>query len=398
MHDPEAESATPAARDFRLRPWLILPLGLGVGLLSGTYSYLLQRWMTNGVVHVPIGEYGWVVSFNLIVWTWWFALITGALWVVRHLRITRANAWRSVPAHVLLALTFGALNGLVVGGVRHWVFWLAGFLDMAEGSRMTLLGSIQRELLNTFESQVLIYGGVVAMSHVIQFNRALQDRELQHSRLQARLVEAQLAALQRQLQPHFLFNTLHAIASLVHRDPDVAEAMIVRLGDLLRAVFRSDVRQEVALAQELRLVEQYLDIQRMRFGGGLHTTIDVAADVADVPVPVLLLQPLVENAIKHGFPGPSREGEIRVSAARIDGRVQITVSDNGQGLSGRSLRDVTEGVGLRNTRARLEHLYPGTHTVSVEAPAAGGFAVTITLPAQESAASSSTSPSMRASA
>ncbi len=231
-----------------------------------------------------------------------------------------------------------------------------------------------------FENQVLIYGGVVAMSHVIEFNRTLQDRELQHSRLQARLVEAQLESLQRQLQPHFLFNTLHAIASLVHRDPDTAEAMIVRLGDLLRAVFRSDVQQEVPLAQEVQLLEQYLDIQRMRFGTGLQTDIDVDDDVAGVPVPVLLLQPLVENAIKHGFPGPAREGIIRVRAARTADRVTITVSDNGRGMQAGAPGMAGEGVGLRNTRARLEHLYPDAHTLACDAPGAGGFTVTITLP------------------
>ena len=239
---------------------------------------------------------------------------------------------------------------------------------------------MQRELLNTFENQALIYGGVIAMSHVIHFNRALQDRQLQHSRLQARLVEAQLESLQRQLQPHFLFNTLHAIASLVHRDPDAAEGMIVRLGDLLRAVFRSDVLQEVPLEHEMRLLEQYLDIQRMRFGAGLLVQLDVDDRVAQVPVPVLLLQPLVENAIKHGFPGPERQGLIRIAAAREDGRVVLTVADNGRGLDGCSLASLPEGVGLRNTRARLEHLYPGAHALTCEAPPAGGFIVRITLP------------------
>jgi sensor histidine kinase YesM len=230
---------------------------------------------------------------------------------------------------------------------------------------------------------VLIYGGVIATSHVIRFNRTLQDQELRHSRLEARLVAAQLESLQRQLQPHFLFNTLHAIASLVHRDPDTAEAMIVRLGDLLRAVFRSDVLQEVPLVQEIELLEQYLDIQRMRFGAGLRTEFDVHDDVALVPVPVLLLQPLVENAIKHGFPGPVREGVIRVSAERDGDRVAIRVADNGRGLDGRDPRALVEGVGLRNTRARLEHLYPDSHTLTCEVPGDGGFAVRITLPHHE---------------
>jgi sensor histidine kinase YesM len=341
---------------------------------------LLQRWMSNGLVRSPIGEYAWVLSFNLVVWTGWFGLIAVALAVARHVRITRENAWRSVPIHVAVGILFGVVNGVGVGSFRHFVFWLSGFLSMPEGRSLTLLMSIQRELLTTFENQVLIYGGVVAMSHVIDFNRALQQKELHESRLQARLVEAQLEALQRQLQPHFLFNTLHAIASLVHRDPDAAEAMIVRLGHLLRAVFRSDVQQEVPLSQEIQLLEQYLDIQRMRFGTGLRTEIEVDEDVASVPVPVLLLQPVVENAIKHGFPGPDRTGVIRVRAVRDGERVAITVSDSGRGLQARAPSVSGEGVGLSNTRARLERLYPGAHTLSWNAPAVGGFIVTITLP------------------
>ena len=268
MPDVAHEAGRTPRREFRLRPWLAVPAGLVVGLLSGTYSYLLQRWIGNGSVRVPIGEYGWVVSFNLLVWVWWFFLIAGVLWLGRHLRITRENAWRSVPAHLALGILFGLVNGTSVGAMRHGVFWLSGFLAMPEGAQWTLLGGVQRELLTTFENQVLIYGGVIATSHVIRFNRTLQDQELRHSRLEARLVAAQLESLQRQLQPHFLFNTLHAIATLVHRDPDTAEAMIVRLGDLLRAVFRSDVLQEVPLVQEMELLEQYLDIQRMRSGRG----------------------------------------------------------------------------------------------------------------------------------
>jgi len=302
------------------------------------------------------------------------------LWLGRHLRITRDNAWRSVPAHVGLAVTFGLVHGIGAGVIKYAVFWASGFLAMPDGASVTVLRVVQRELLTTMENQVLIYGGVIAMSHVIQFNRTLQDQELRHSRLEARLVAAQLESLQRQLQPHFLFNTLHAIASLLHRDPDTAEAMIVRLGDLLRAVFRSDVLQEVPLAQEIELLEQYLDIQRMRFGSGLTTEIDVPEELALVPVPVLLLQPLVENAIKHGFASPARDGIIRVRAERLGHQVSIRVTDNGRGLAGGELRDLTEGVGLRNTRARLEHLYPLSHTLTCEVPAEGGFAVTITLP------------------
>ena len=173
--------------------------------------------------------------------------------------------------------------------------------------------------LYTFEWKVLLYWGVVGVHHAIYYAHALGDRELREARLEARLVEARLDALQRQLHPHFVFNTLHAIAGVLHRDPDAAESMLVRLGDLLRAVFRSHSQQEVSLGREIELTQQYLDIQRMRFGAGLRVEVDVPGHLRDTSVPVLVLQPLVENAIKHGFAGRTDGGTIRVSA-RQSGR------------------------------------------------------------------------------
>ena len=153
------------------------------------------------------------------------------------------------------------------------------------------------------------------MQHAIRSHRELQQRAVSESRLEARLIEAQLESLQRQLQPHFLFNTLHAVAGLVHRDPDAAENMIVRLGDLLRAVFRSNVQQEVSLARELDLLDRSsahpaASIQVT----GLRTSVEVAPDVRDARIPVLLLQPLVENAIKHGFARRAEGGLVQVRA------------------------------------------------------------------------------------
>ena len=169
-------SRATAKLDQEFEKWLAVPAGLVVGLLSGTYTYLLQRWIGDGAIRTPIGEYGWVISFNLLVWVWWFFLIAGVLWLGRNLRITRENAWRSVPAHLALGILFGLVNGTSVGIMRHGVFWLSGFLAMPEGAQWTLLGGVQRELLTTFENQVLIYGGVIATSHVIEFNRTLQDQ------------------------------------------------------------------------------------------------------------------------------------------------------------------------------------------------------------------------------
>jgi two-component system, LytTR family, sensor kinase len=376
-------------------PWLVIPGVALLATLSGTYSYFLQRWINPEVVNNPIGQYRWVLLFNLLFWTWWVGLMSAVLLLGRRVRITRANAVRVVAFHVAVALCFATVHGMACGSLRYMVFWLCGYFDLPSSMPLTVLGMVKTELLNSFEGQLLIYAGIIATSHVIEFNNDLQQQQVRQSRLQARLVEAQLESLQRQLNPHFLFNTLHAIASVVHRDPDAADAMIIRLGDLLRAVFCSDVQQEVPLTRELELLEQYLSIQRLRFGGSLRTELHIAPDIGTTRVPILLLQPLVENSIAHGFRRTAAGGIIRITAVRRDGSVEITVADNGRSVNPDQLRGLNEGVGLSNTRARLEHLYPNAHTLSFHAPSEGGFAVTIVLPGPPAAEPADESPRLQ---
>jgi two-component sensor histidine kinase len=368
---------------FRVSPWLILPAGLVIALLSATFSYTVQVWINPEIVRHPLGQFPWVFLFNLLTWTSWLALVPLVLWLSRTSRFSRGSLLRPLAVHGVAAVALAVLHCLFSGTVRWGIIHLSAQepVSLAAGS---WLGAVKFVALFSFEWEVMLYGGLVAMDHAVRFHRELQERAVSESRLEARLVEAQLEALQRQLQPHFLFNTLHAIATLVHTNPSAAEAMIVRLGDLLRAVFRSHVQQEVSVAREIQLLEQYLAIQRLRFEG-LDAEIRIAPDVAGLRVPVLVLQPLVENSIKHGL-GRGRGGRITVTGSRIIGdRLSLTVSDNGRGVGSNELRDLNEGIGLSNTRARLERLYPGEHHLSFAAPPGGGFSVTITLPCRPAA-------------
>jgi two-component sensor histidine kinase len=365
---------------FRISRWLILPAGLVVALLSATFSYTVQVWINPEVVRHPLGQFAWVFLFNLLTWTSWLALVPIVLWLSRTNRFTRGSRLRPLLVHGVAALALATLHCLFSGTVRWAIIHLSAVEPLTD-STGSWLSAVKFVALFSFEWEVMLYGGLVAMDHAVRFSRELQERAVSESRLQARLVEAQLEALQRQLHPHFLFNTLHAIATLLHTDPNAAEAMIVRLGDLLRAVFRSHVQQEVSVAREIQLLEQYLAIQRLRFGGGLEADIRVDKDAAGLRVPVLVLQPLVENAIKHGL--ARGRGRISVTVCRIIGdRLAITVSDNGKGVGSHELRSLNEGIGLSNTRARLEHLYPGEHHVSFATPPGGGFGVTLTLPSR----------------
>lgn len=194
--------------------------------------------------------------------------------------------------------------------------------------------------------------------------------------LEAQLTEARLEALRMQLNPHFLFNTLHAVSTLVDRDPGGVRRMIARLSELLRHVLDEDAPQEVPLSQELDFLEDYLEIQSIRFQGDLDATIDVPSALHDAQVPNLILQPVVENAIRHGASQVRGIGRIEIQARRKDDTLVITVADNGPGLPASQ----EDGLGLRNVRARLRELYGEEQSLALTSGDEGGTRATIRMP------------------
>ncbi len=221
---------------------------------------------------------------------------------------------------------------------------------------------------------ILAAAGLAALGYRLRVRR-LEARE----RLRTALVEAQLDALQFQLRPHFLFNTLNSILPLVGNDPERARQMVVRLGELLRLSLQSEETPQVTLSEEMAILEKYLSIERVRFRDRLDVTIAVPPAIAGARVPCFLLQPIVENAIKHGLSRRSERGRIAISAAAEKDRLVLLVHDNGPGLRDDASGDAA-GIGLRNTRRRLEALYPGNHSLELATAAAGGCEVRIRLP------------------
>jgi sensor histidine kinase YesM len=207
------------------------------------------------------------------------------------------------------------------------------------------------------------------------------DISTQTEALKTRLSRSQLQALKLQLQPHFLFNTLNAITALVHRDADRAERMVSGLSELLRVSLGSSGEQEVTLARELDVLQHYVDIQQVRFEDRLTIAIDAPEELRRALLPNLILQPLVENAIRHGLGPRAAAGHITVRGTRENGSLQLLVKDNGVGESDPAAR--REGIGLANTRARLESLYGSDHSIEAGTPPDGGFEVRIQLPFHE---------------
>lgn len=279
---------------------------------------------------------------------------------------------RAAGAAVLVVMEYGALLLLLVLGGHLSV--VASPLVAAEGAQISLLDEGAKLLL-------LAVAGAVSTAATAWHERTLTDyhrQAVRRSALEHELARAQLQALRQQLQPHFLFNTLNTITALVRADPRRAERVIAGLSDLLRMALRTGPEQEVALERELALLARYVEIQQVRFPSRLRVNVAVDESVRHASVPTLLLQPLVENAIRHGIGPRAAGGTVDVRVERRGARVRVSVIDDGVGERAGAARQ--EGVGLGSTRARLVHLYGDAHTFEAGGRPEGGFAVQIELP------------------
>jgi hypothetical protein len=237
-------------------------------------------------------------------------------------------------------------------------------------------------LWNLVEDIFAIYLPIVVIAHAVLYYTRYREREVRAAQLQAQLSDAKLLALKSQLQPHFLFNTLHSISSLMLRDVKSADTMIARLSDLLRMSLEDEGQHLISLKRELDFTQAYLDIEKIRFGDRLAAVFDVPPEVLDSLVPHFLLQPLVENSIKHGISKRSHAGEIEVRAEKLQNDLVLKVRDNGSDRPSGvpSGRDLDSGIGLRGTRERLRTLYGSAQRLDIDFLPDGAVEVTISLP------------------
>jgi hypothetical protein len=292
----------------------------------------------------------------------WGALAPLVMRLARAFPFTRATLSHSLPVHIIASLAIGFLKLVVDQAIRR-----------------TLFGFRQYVLLTSLAPNVLFYWGIVAAAHGLGYYRSSKERELRASQLEGRLAQARLQLLQMQLHPHFLFNTLNTISELVHEDPETADRMITGLSDLLREALAAGSVQVVPLRRELALLERYLEIQRTRFGDRLRLNIDVEPRALDAFVPHLLLQPIVENAIRHGIGSQARHGRVSIAARVTGGSLQLVVEDDGRGFQ-HTDAEASEGVGLSNTRERLQALYGEAARLTMQGGPQGGVILTIVVP------------------
>ncbi|MEO7964160.1 MAG: histidine kinase [Gemmatimonadaceae bacterium] len=299
-------------------------------------------------------------------WLLWMIFVPGVLWLARHFRFDDTRWRRSAVVHGVAAVFIGVAHGSLYGALLHW-------REVALPGVDTVGGSMRYFLLRYLFMDLMTYGAAVGIYYSFEYFsrfrtsvRAAEVSRAQATRLRLNLAEARLHALRMELNPHFLFNTLNAVAGLIRkREHDGAVEMLARLGELLRTTLDRDMPDEIELTRELSLLRRFVEIEMVRFGDRLRVLWEVESDVQSALVPPLILQPLVENALRHGIARRPGAALLRISARRLGDQLELEVRDTGEGLTLVNGRPPAEGIGLANTRARLEELY-GARAASVE--------------------------------
>ena len=336
-----------------------------VGLAFASQFYLSSTLLGRSVT------WGQAISYSLGDWYVWAALSVPILLVARRFPPEGHARWRTAGIHLAAALLFSLVYVVLralVGQVHSLL------IDEA----VTFPEIFRPLLVKTFPFNLLIYGVIVSASHALDYYRKYHERTVHTLELEKHLAEARLQALLRQLKPHFLFNTLNGIALLMHSDVEAADRMLVRLSELLRLTMHHPGQPLTRLREEIAFIEKYLEIERIRFRDRLSVSLDLDPAALDAEVPSLILQPLVENAIRHGIERQTRPGLLELSARRTPEFIELVVRDNGAGLPEGGF--TREGIGLGNTRARLRELYGDRHRFELANHPEGGLVVRVQLP------------------
>jgi two-component sensor histidine kinase len=336
-------------------------------MLQSLYGKSIPRWKS-----VVMGVADWYI---------WAALTPFLLWGLRHFPIEQRNWPRRLMLHAAIGFACSMLVIILFVPLLDVIHSDYDYIIMPAPS--STADVVARLLGFRLLIYMVVYWVIVGITQALAYYRKYREREMQAVVLESQLTQAQLQVLKMQLQPHFLFNTLNAISALMHQDVELADQMLARLADLLRSTLETSGTQEVPLKQELEFVELYLEIEQARFGPRLVVSQDAEPETMDAFVPNLILQPLVENAIRHGIAPRPENGHIEIRTRRVGDLLQVQVIDDGPGLPKAPAGKLREGVGLANTRARLRQLYGDAHQFILADRPEGGLAVTLRLPFRE---------------
>lgn len=352
---------------------VVLAAVAAIGLLE-TVAYSIYLHVQGGQATALLPALAQVLPW----WVLWGALTPIVVWLARRFDVTR-NGWRDLLlVHLPAGLALAALHIVLWGWMRYVI--------IAPDPEKSLAQGIGLAMGNLYAADVITFFAILGSLLCVSYYRRYREREVSETRLRldAALLEKDLArarmeALTVQLRPHFLFNALNAISELMHRDVEEADRMVVRLGDLLRQVMEKTDRSEVAVREELALVRAYLEIERLRLGDRLEVDLEVDPDALDLPIPTLGVQPLVENAVRHGTDRTSGRGRIEVRVTRDDRELRVEVRDAGPG-PGASAEGSGGGRGLDNIRRRLRQRYADEASLELMPAEGGGTRALLRIP------------------
>jgi two-component system LytT family sensor kinase len=350
---------------MRRRRWLKFALYIA-GWTVAAFVFAAQHYVGYGSEMAV----GWrrVITSQLGEWYAWAALFPIIYWLARRFPLESPRLASRLSVHLAAAIFVCFLHPSLQA-ILVWI--IRGFSDP-----LGLIASrLSHEAFLICSEGFVFYWVMLLGCHTLHFQSRLRAQELRASRLEAQLAQAQLSALKMQLHPHFLFNTLHSISALLHGDVEAADRMVARLGDFLRLTLENSESQEVTLEQELEFLRCYLDIEMTRFQDRLRVEFDVGPGTLDALTPNLILQPLVENAIRHGIAHKIEPGRVEIRSERRGDKLRIEVRDDGPGFASN-----TAGIGLTNTRARLERLYGSGYVLQLNNGTQNGAIVTLEIP------------------
>jgi two-component system LytT family sensor kinase len=367
------------------RPWLIWAASFGV--------WMVVTMAATGSVYELYRAQGYPMSFVSVFASELSQILTYApltpLAFALGIRfpIQRGNWARRSLLHLSFAIAFSIAH-IILRGMTPYAVWdpkVKHYTSAIWNSQLHMFQINWHAFKNLFLSNVVdditgTYVPIVLIAHAVSYYRSFRDREVHSAKLQMQLAKSHLQALKSHLQPHFLFNTLHSISALMLTDVTAADRMMSRLSDLLRMSLKTSGVQITSLSRELEFVAAYLEIEKVRFGDRLNVVLDIAPETLDAQVPSLLLQPLVENAVRHGISRLSSGGNIWISASHDEGDLYLCVKDNGPGLAVGSDAPPGTGLGLGATRERLQTLYGSAQTLEIHGGSDGGFQVCVKVP------------------
>jgi two-component system LytT family sensor kinase len=361
---------------FLERKWVLwvsyFLIWTAVGLFFASESSLWGRY----IFRTPV-TWDQALKTNLSFYYIWACIAPLVLWLGKRFRFERGSRTLSffvhLPTSVLLSTVQLLIAEIVVQSLSP------DRLQLYEAFK-----AIERTFVVYFHINLLTYWAILGIGYGREYYRKFREREVRAAQLRSQLTQTQLQSLKMQLHPHFLFNTFNTISSLMHNNVDDADRVLALLGDLLRYSLHNVGVQEVTLREEIDFLQRYLEIEQTRFGERLRVRISIEPEVLDCRVPNLILQPLVENAIRYAVAPRAGGGSIEISARQVIGSLRISVVDDGPGLAEGYDLPAHEGVGLRNSRERLEQLYGENHRFILSNKSPKGLEVAIVIPIRPS--------------